>query len=86
MTETKTRVDDVQHPTVAEIEEAVTHLSDTCKRYGQHALKYGEWHEEINNLLDDRDRLLNQMAAEAIVFSAIKKSRNGFLTGPPHAG
>jgi hypothetical protein len=48
-----------QQPSVAELEEAITHLTATCKRYGPFALKYGEWHEEINHLLDDREKLIN---------------------------
>lgn len=47
-----------QEPTIAELEEAITHLRETCERYGPHAEKYAEWHEEINHLLDDRDNLL----------------------------
>jgi hypothetical protein len=47
-----------QHPTVAELEEAITHLAETCRRYGRFAQKYGEWHEEINHLLTDRETAL----------------------------
>jgi hypothetical protein len=72
---------ETQHPTVAELEEAITHLAQTCVRYGQHALRYGEWHEEINALLDDRDRTLNQMAAEALILSEVRRSR-GLTRGP----
>lgn len=44
-----------QEPTVRELEEAITHLRATIKRYGPHAHKYAEWHEELNHLLTDRD-------------------------------
>ena len=47
-----------QEPTIPELEEAITHLSATCVRYGQYDRRYAEWHEEINHLLDDRDRAI----------------------------
>lgn len=47
-----------QQPTIPELEEAITHLSATCVRYGQYDRRYGEWHEEINHLLDDRDKAI----------------------------
>ena len=49
-----------QQPTKAELEEAITHLSQTCRRYGPGDRRYAEWHEEINHLLDDRDRLISR--------------------------
>ena len=58
-----------QQPTVAELEEAITHLRATCQRYGPNARKYGEWHEEINHLLDDRERLLNDLSREALLLT-----------------
>jgi hypothetical protein len=42
-----------QEPTSAELEEAMVHIVATCRRYGQNAHRYGEWHEELNHLLDD---------------------------------
>ena len=47
-----------QEPTVAELEEAITHLAQTCVRYGRYDRRYGQWHEEINHLLDDRETAL----------------------------
>jgi hypothetical protein len=47
-----------QEPTVADLEEAITHLSQTCQRYGRFDRRYQTWHEEINHLLTDRENLL----------------------------
>jgi len=44
-----------EEPTVAELEEAITHVRATIKRYGIYAHGYAGWHEELNHLLDDRD-------------------------------
>jgi hypothetical protein len=47
-----------QEPTIPELEEAITHLSATCQRYSRYDRRYGEWHEEINHLLTDRDQAI----------------------------
>lgn len=80
MSQIVTATEAPQHPTVAELEEAITHLSATCQRYGPYALKYSEWHEEINHLLDDRDGTLSDMARECL---QRKMSRDGFIIPKP---
>ena len=55
-----------QQPTVAELEEAMTHLAATCNRYGRYDHRYAEWHQELNHLLDDRENLLLTQGPEVL--------------------
>lgn len=55
-----------QEPTAAELEEAITHLSATCQRYGRYDRRYAEWHEEINHLLTDREIALLTSSADVL--------------------
>lgn len=57
---------DAQQPTIPELEEAIMHLSATCQRYGRYDRRYGEWHEEINHLLDDRQTALLTTASSVL--------------------
>ena len=55
-----------QQPTVAELEAAITLHALQAARGGRAWPQYVWTHEEINRLLDERDHLLNELAAEAI--------------------
>jgi hypothetical protein len=43
-------------PTVAEIEEAITHVRETAGRYSRYDPKYVRLHAEIDALLGDREQ------------------------------
>lgn len=62
-----------EEPTLAEVQGAITLHARQCVRYGYGWAQYAWTHEQINELLDERDRILNQMCAEAIVLSARRK-------------
>lgn len=55
-----------QEPTLAELEGAITLHASQCVRYGYGWAQYAWTHEQINLLLDQRDHLLNEMAAECL--------------------
>jgi hypothetical protein len=52
-----------EEPTLAELEEAITHVAATAGRYSDVDPKKARLHEELNHLLEDRDRLLTERPA-----------------------
>lgn len=63
-----------QEPTLVEVQGAITLHAGQAIRYSYGWKNYDWTHEQINELLDERDRILNQMCAEAIVLSAKRKA------------
>lgn len=63
-----------EEPTLVEVEGAILLHNSQLRRYGYGWAQYAWTHEQINELLDERDRILNQMCAEAIVLSAKRKA------------
>lgn len=55
-----------EEPTLQELEGAITLHSGQAARYGRYWPQYVWTHEQINLLLDQRDHLLNEMAAECL--------------------
>lgn len=72
-------------PTLTEVQAAITFHASQAARYGPYwhisgwGIEHNDtpyvWaHQQINDLLDERDRILNHMASEAIIRSSRNKA------------